>query len=457
MCCRRGEQAMIRKLQYKFIGISCAAVIIVMASLLIMLNQMFSSNILRQNYRVLTRIADNDGVLPDEYGNSHRSREADAEADTKGDIDYDTDGDSDEDAEDADREDYNERLMREHLDAIHNQVQYFSVWMDPDDQSVKRINLDHFENISESEAEEYAAKVMSGREDKGVIREEGAHPLCFLTRDLDEERIIVFMDCSWDYESVRALRRFSLWFSLVCLVFFLIVVSALSRRAIRPVIRNMENQKQFITNAGHELKTPLAIISANTEVLEMMEGENEWTRSTMNQVDRLNRLVRNLIVLARMGETSEEEVMEVDFSAAVTKAAEDFASLAGQKGLLLKSRIEPGLTVKGRESHLTELINILCDNALKYCDDQGEVSIDLYRKSMLKGIVFEVSNSYAQGNKEECSRFFERFYRGDRSHNSKKEGYGIGLSMAEGFVREARGKITADYRDGKVVLTVIFP
>lgn len=412
---------MIRKLQYKFIAISGVAVLIVMITLLVMINQMFYSSSISQSYKALEYIAENEGELPDKYKKDISSQ-------------------------------FGERVI-----SLRHQLIYFSVWTDKEDNSIRKMNLDHSFGLSHEEAEEIVSDALSQNKDKGALHDEEDRSYCYLIKEMDEDNLMVFMDCTWDLASVKELRKFSIWFSLTCLGFFLIVVSALSRRAIRPVIRNMENQKQFITNAGHELKTPLAIISANTEVLEMMEGENEWTRSIMNQVERLNGLVADLITLSRMGEVEKEEIKEVDFSALTEKTVRDFRTLAEQKGLNFEAAIVPGLTVKGVESHLGELINILCDNAIKYCDREGSVSVSLQKRVHRKGLVLEISNSFAGGEKLDLSRLFDRFYRGDTSHNSRKAGYGIGLAMAEGFVKESRGRIFAGYKEGRMVFTVVFP
>lgn len=411
---------MIRKLQYKFIAISGISVLIIMAVLLFMINGMFYGYLLYDSFKALEYIAENDGELSKDTSMS---------------------------------------ITHKHGNRIINlryQLMYFSVWIDDQENIIKNTNLSHAEWLSEEEAVQMAYEALSEGNDKGIIRGDKASN-CYLITDRGEDRLIVFLDCTQDFETVRNLRRFSLWFSLICLAVFLIIVSALSRRVIQPVIRNMESQKQFITNAGHELKTPLAIISANTEVLEMMEGENEWTKSIMNQVQRLDKLVKNLIILARMGETEAGEIKEVDFSALVEAAADDFATVADQKGLRMEKEIEAGLMVKGAKDHLSELINILCDNAVKYCDEEGLIKLGLGKRPYHRGILFEVSNSYAGGDQLDCSRLFERFYRGDTSHSSEKTGYGIGLAMAEGFVEECKGKIAASYKEGMITISVIIP
>ncbi len=413
---------MIRKLQYKFIAISAAAIVIVMASLLILVNQMFYRNAVSESFYALEYIAENDGELPDNY-NRHMVRK------------------------------FGNMTVE-----LKYQLRYFSVWVDRDGSAISGMNLDHISRsaVSEKEAGTYAQTVISRGKERGIMKEKNA-VYSYLVSDKEDKQLVVFMDCSKDMHSVEGLHRFSLWFSLVCLGFFLIVVSVLSRRAIRPVIRNMENQKQFITNASHELKTPLAIISANTEVLEMMEGENEWTRSTMSQVERLNGLIHDLIRLAKMGEVEKDEISEVDFSSAAEKTARDFKLLAEKNQLSLEYDITPGLKVRGVREHLVELVHILCDNAVKYCDEGGMIQVLYKKRSHHKGTLLTVSNTYAEGADIDYSLFFDRFYRADISHSSGKSGYGIGLSMAEGIVEESRGKIYVEYKGDRICFCVQFP
>lgn len=411
---------MIRKLQYKFIAISGISILVVMVVLLFTINEMFYAHALHQAYNALEIIADNNGDLP----------EGDSKTIT--------------------------HKIGSRIVSLRYQLLYFSVWTDEEGKTVQNVDLDHSERVSKEEAAWLASQAVSEGKDKGIVKGDKAS-YCYLVSERSDGKLLVFMDCSWDLRAVKELRSFSLWFSLGCFALFLIVVSALSRKAIAPVIRNMEIQKQFITNAGHELKTPLAIISANTEVLEMMEGENEWTRSTMNQVERLDRLIANLITLSRMGEIEDVEIQEVDFSALLETAVKDFATLADQKKLRFDTQIEAGLRVKGIQDHLGELIYILCDNAIKYCDENGVVRIQLRKRPYLRSILLEVSNSYADGDNIDTSRLFERFYRGDTSHSNEKSGYGIGLAMAEGFVEECKGKISASYKEEMITFSVIFP
>jgi signal transduction histidine kinase len=218
----------------------------------------------------------------------------------------------------------------------------------------------------------------------------------------------------------------------------------------------MENQKRFITNAGHELKTPIAIISANAETIEMINGKSQWTGSILKQVRRLNNLITDLITLSKMGERSQTDLnmVSVDVSDTVQTVTESFQPMVTDEQKTLVSHIQPDLHIVSDAKCLYELVNILVDNAVKYCDDGGTIDVTLKSGKKNKGIIVTVANNYADGKNVDYSRFFERFYRGDESHNSQKSGYGIGLSMAEELTQLLKGKISVNFKDGIITFMI---
>ena len=231
----------------------------------------------------------------------------------------------------------------------------------------------------------------------------------------------------------------------------------LSKKAIKPEIDNMKRQKQFITNASHELKTPIAVIRANTEVEEMISGETEWTRSTMRQVERLNGLVQNLVMITRSEEQEDSVITkDVDVTKAVNESVDPYASLALQSEIVLERHIEDDVHMDGDESQVRQLAAILVDNAVKYCDEKGHIDISLEQQKKHKQIKLSVSNSYKDGESIDYNKFFERFYRGDQSHSVDKGGYGIGLSMAESICKQYSGTIGVSWKDGIITFTCLF-
>ncbi|WP_314821583.1 sensor histidine kinase [Stomatobaculum longum] len=333
-------------------------------------------------------------------------------------------------------------------------ARYFSVSCDSGSGELNPVlSLD---GMSTETVYELSMLALRAPKDRGVLRAEGKQYF-YARRTGEQSTLLCFLDASKDFKELARNARDSTLVGAAVLLFFGIIMLFLSSRAVEPVVKNIESQKRFITNASHELKTPIAVISANTELLEMMNGSSEWTDSIMHQVKRLSRLVDDLIVLTRVEEGIQKELSRQSFSAAVRQGTEAFRSVAEQQGKHLTEEVADGVTAIATERELPELVNILLDNAVKYCDKGGTVRVKLTRRRSRRGSELTISNDYAEGAEVDCSRFFDRFYREDKSHNCKKEGYGIGLSMAEGIVRMYKGQIRALWRDKVMYFIVQLP
>lgn len=266
---------------------------------------------------------------------------------------------------------------------------------------------------------------------------------------------IVFLNYTEVHNWQRQLLDMSVIIAFLSVFVFWLVVVSLSRRAVEPSIKTLQTQKRFITNASHELKTPVSIISADAEVLEAVNGENEWTRSIINQSKRLNDLISALVSLTKAGENEKFHLADVDMTQLATKAAQDFAPVIQQAGKTLQTHIQDDVHAQAELRSITEVLNILLDNSAKYCDDGGMVDITLApRQGIRGGVALTVSNDYKDGAGQDYSRFFERFYRADESHNSGKQGFGIGLAMAQELVTRMNGTVDASWHDGRISFTV---
>ena len=311
--------------------------------------------------------------------------------------------------------------------------------------------------INDEEAASYALTVSRLTNNIGTIREKNINLSYQVSKVSKNKVLVVFLDTSSYYNSSQALMSLCILLSLFGFIFFVVIVSALSGIVIRPFIRNYEKQRRFITNAGHELKTPLAIISANTELQELMTGENEWTKSTNDQVARLTTLINSLVALSRLEEHPDIVLQDVDFSYVTEDAAEDFKGPVVRDGKSFLMDISPDIHVKAEEKSLFELVTLLVDNANKYCDPEGTVTVRLRQVGRTrKRARLEVSNTYKDGKAVDYSKFFERFYRIEESHNNKEnKGFGIGLSMAQSMVKLFKGRLFASYKDDTITFTVI--
>ncbi|RSI16393.1 sensor histidine kinase [Streptococcus sanguinis] len=340
------------------------------------------------------------------------------------------------------------------IDTIY-QYRYFSVVYN-EDKTLYSSNLDHLSNLSKEQALSYANKVIKNSRSSGVFKVGSQFYSYQITQDSKTKRyLLVVLDSTNYLESRNDFFWLSIQLCFYSFIFFVLVVSGFSNFAIRPYIKNYENQKRFITNAGHELKTPLAIISANTELQELMTGENEWTESTKDQVKRLSNLINQMVVLARLEEQPDVTLVDVNFSEVVKKVAGNFKSVIEKAGKKYEIKLQEDIHVKATEDELYELVSILIDNACKYCDDDGQIFVTLTKAKRGKRARLTVANSYADGKNVDYSRFFDRFYREDESHNQKQPGYGIGLSMAESLVRIFKGRIWVSYKKGLIGFTVL--
>ena len=265
----------------------------------------------------------------------------------------------------------------------------------------------------------------------------------------DGQTVVVFLNVANQLADSRRIGIIVLMLSLFGSALSYLVIRIFSNHAIRPEIRNAENQKRFITNASHELKTPLAVIRANTELEMMMHGEDEWNQSTMNQVDRMTGLISNLVLIAKADEKANKEGRsDIDVTEAVVKATDAFAPVAKQNGKSLTKEIPDGVHMVASESQIQQLVTLFVDNAIKYCDDGGEIKVSVHQKG--KGVKIAVSNNYSAGKDVDYTRFLDRFYREDQSHNIDKGGFGIGFSIADSIVRQYRGKLDVGYQDGVI-------
>jgi two-component system sensor histidine kinase CiaH len=413
------EMAMFRKLKIRFILLASAAIVCILLTMIAVLNSVRFLQTNGEIQAVLNILSANNGDFP--------SVEETAESLQ------------------------NDRIT---IDTIY-QYRYFSV-VYKEDKTLYSTNLDHLSNLSKEQALSYANKVIKNSRSSGVFKVGSQFYSYQITQDSKSKRyLLVVLDSTNYLESRNDFFWLSIQLCFYSFIFFVLVVSGFSNFAIRPYIKNYENQKRFITNAGHELKTPLAIISANTELQELMTGENEWTESTKDQVKRLSNLINQMVVLARLEEQPDVTLVDVNFSEVVKKVAGNFKSVIEKAGKKYEIKLQEDIHVKATEDELYELVSILIDNACKYCDEDGQIFVTLTKAKRGKRARLTVANSYADGKNVDYSRFFDRFYREDESHNQKQPGYGIGLSMAESLVRIFKGRIWVSYKKGLIGFTVL--
>lgn len=328
------------------------------------------------------------------------------------------------------------------------QTRYFSVLIE--NCEITSYNLDNIAAVDEEEANTYASEIMKDGSYSGFT---DIYRYKLVIND-DGERII-FVDCRQELESFRNTLIYSVGVSLIGFLVVLMLVLFWSKKIFKPVAESYDKQKRFITDASHEIKTPLTIIDANTEVIEMVSGESEWTRNTRDQVKRLTALTNQMVALSRLDENPEpREKAEFNLSDVAYEVIDHFTSLSEVKGKRINADIQNGIIYIGDENSIRQLISILVDNAIKYAVSSEAIDITLKRDG--RKVRFTLGN-LTEGMEEGDQRMlFERFYRPDSSRNSETGGSGIGLSLAKSIVESHKGKITAKCdRNGYITFQII--
>lgn len=415
---------MVRKLQKKFIFITVLSLFIVIFIILSTINIFNIAQTEIKNNDLINIIINHDGMLPRE---SKDFKPRPQRGFNFGNMPFDF----------------------EYSKETPYQTRYFSIkFFDYGDVVV---NINSVASIDYVEAIELGEWVFnSGKESgyKGIYKFKISEKLGY--------KLLVFLDCRNDILIMKDFIIVSILVGAMFLILVSILISILSRRAIKPMIENIEKQKRFITDAGHEIKTPLAIISANTEVIEMYNGESEWTQSIRNQVKRLNELIKNLLSLSKMDEDEFKfEMEEFCCGKIVNETIESFEALISSKNLKLEKDVDKDLKIFGNKNNFQSLISILLDNAVKYTILNGEIKIFLRKRD--SKIEFSISNSWDKNINGDLNYLFDRFYRMDDSRSREEGGYGIGLSLAQSIVRLHKGKIFATGKGEKIYFRFLIP
>ncbi|MBE6634327.1 MAG: HAMP domain-containing histidine kinase [Ruminococcaceae bacterium] len=353
----------------------------------------------------------------------------------------------------SDKQNASTDVLPEHLSPeTPYETRYFTVSANRAGEILKT-DLGHIASVDSATAASYAARALARGEKRGFLDR-----FRFVRSESEEGYSMIFLDCGGVLSDFYTFAWAGVIMSLIgyALVFCALVV--FSDRIVQPVRESYEKQKRFITDAGHEIKTPLAVINANADLWEMEYGTNPYLDEVKLQTKQLSDLTHRLVYLAKM-EENDASMKMTDFclSDLVSDTAGSFRALAQARERAFLCSVEPLLTVCGNEGAIGQLVTILLDNALKYSSEGGAVGVLLRRHG--REIRLKVWNSVASPvTEEQLSHFFDRFYRTDASRNSKTGGYGIGLSIAKAIVEAHRGKIKASLGgNGSVELNVTLP
>ncbi len=278
--------------------------------------------------------------------------------------------------------------------------------------------------------------------------------LAFYKADKGEYILVTFMDNTVINENAMTLLRYTLIFGGAAIVVFFFISVFLARKIVTPLEESYQKQKQFISDAGHELKTPVSVVSANAELLSREIGENQWLQNIQYENERMGTLVCQLLDLAKT-ENVVPQKERIDFSRLAVSEALSFESVAFEKGLVLNQNIENSIYVDGNGIQLKQIISILLDNAIRHSKERGEVRLTLTKEHGFAKL--SVINKADEIPEEEQTKIFERFYRVDTARNGEDKRYGLGLAIAKAIVITHKGKISVRCYDGFVEFSVLIP
>lgn len=419
---------MIKKLRRRFIAIAMCSVAAVLGVILAAINIINYNQIAYDADRVLTMLAENGGDFP-------RLGELNKIGDTP-----------------PPEQENSKSFFKKMPDGMSVETPYesrfFSVTFNASGE-ITETDTSFVAAIDESDAQNFARSVYKSGRTSGYKAD-----YRYTTKNNENGVMIIFLDCQRNLGTFRTFLWLSIGVAAVGLLAVFVLVVVISKHAMRPVAESYSKQKSFITDASHELKTPLTIIDANTEVLELENGENEWTRSIRNQVSRLSSLTADLVMLSRMEEESPRlRMTDFSLSDALNETIEPFKAPAANIGKRFECDIQNNISYYGDETAIRRVIGILCDNAVKYSNSCAVINISLKKQGQ---IILRFTNPVEFIKKGNYDVLFERFYRADSSRNSENGGYGIGLSVAKATVLAHKGKISASSPDGKnLVFTLV--
>lgn len=315
--------------------------------------------------------------------------------------------------------------------------------------NILEIRNNDTEVYTDEELEEIALKLLQGKKSSGI-----KNNLLFSIVDKGGYILIGFMDNTIMHEGMLTLFRYTLFFGAILMVVAYFVARYLARKIVKPLEESYEKQKQFVSDAGHELKTPVSVINANAELLSREIGQNPWLENIQYENDRMGKLIGQLLELAK-SENATPQMERVDFSRLVSGEVLPFESVAFEHGILLNTNVVENIFIEGDCTQLKQLVAILVDNAIKHGAGGKEIQIVL--KEEYGEAKLSVINAGEVIPSEQKEKLFERFYRIDDVRNSKENHYGLGLAIAKAIVMTHKGRIDVLCYEGKVEFLVSLP
>ena len=325
-------------------------------------------------------------------------------------------------------------------------IEYFAIMADKNGKYLATLYNDQ---ISDAKAQKYISPILNDEQDTGMI-----NTYQYYRASKSNGTMLVMTDKTYEEGVFIKVKRVTVVVGLTALIILSVLAYFFSKKSIQPIKIAFDKQKQFVSDASHELKTPLTVISTNADVLEGEIGENKWLNYIKSQTDRMSVLVNDLLNLTRLENSNNElEKRYFNLSKAIANTALPFECQAFESNKKFEVNIEDNIMFNGSEKHIKQMAAIFIDNALKYSNDGGTVQVTLKRSGDKK--LFSVYNT-GEGIKEnDTEKIFERFYRSDESRNRATGGYGLGLAIAKSIVDKHKMKIHVLNQPGKGVCFIV--
>ena len=344
------------------------------------------------------------------------------------------------------RKNINDRLEGETINPRTNIEGLYYIQVE-DSKVIENSNIYKNETI-----EEYAIKVSKRNQENGIIGN-------YIYKIRKTKGNIINVMLMENEEAILHSKKIIIVSAITAILSLIIiywVAKKVSKFIVKPVEETFEKQKQFISDASHELKTPLAVIEANVDVLENEIGNNKWMKYIQNEIESMNKLINELLLLAKIENIDNvREYKQFDVSKETEIITSMFESMAYEKKVKLISDIQEHITMNGNKEDIEHILSTLIDNAIKHTEAEKEVIIELIKEK--NDIIIQVKNIGQAIPKEEREKIFERFYRVDKSRNRNEKRYGLGLSIAKSTVEKYKGKIEVDFKDGFTIFKVLLP